>query len=100
MSNRSDWIMVMRSWTPDYLATFITNLQGQMSIFSAQGVGQKNFQRDLNELSLQMAAAVYVQQERCQPAWKNAGVGITDFSQLPETNDSGCDGYGWGPTVL
>ena len=60
----------------------MTDLKGQISVFSQQTVGGKSYVKDLNELRGQLAAAIRVQNERSLPPRYNYGVGSMDFSRV------------------
>jgi len=75
-----EWLEIFRSWAPEKLAAHMARLEGQISVFTSQAVGQKNYTKDLAELRGQLSAAVRVQNERSKPGER--GFGITDFSRI------------------
>lgn len=83
-----EWLETFRGWDGDELTDHIDNLKGQISIFSSQGVGSKNFTRDLGELRVQLSAATRAKAEKGQI---NVGSsGVTDFSLVnPEADTCG-----------
>lgn len=74
-----EWLEIFRSYTPEDLATMVTDLKKQIGVFTSQQVGSKSYTKDLGELRGQLSAAIRVQNERANPRG-NPGFGITDFS--------------------
>lgn len=81
-----DWIEIYKTYTGDELAAEITSLKNAISAASgitAQGVGSKNYARDLNHLTSRLAAAVRVQNLRTSSAIGprlSGHWGVPDFS--------------------
>lgn len=75
-----EWAAIFRNFTPDELAAQITELKKQISVYSAQSVGNKSYTKDLAELRGQLSAAYLVQQERSNR--RDPGYGVTDFSRI------------------
>lgn len=76
-----DWILVFRSFSPEELSAHITTLKGQMTLLSAQSIGDKSLTRDLGELRNQLSAAVFVQNERNMPL-DDRGYGVSNFENV------------------
>lgn len=72
-----EWFEIFRSYTPEELATHISSLKQEISVYAAQAVGSKSYTKDLAELRGQLSSAIRVQNER---AGVSPNTGITDFS--------------------
>lgn len=82
-----EWLETFKEWDADELTDHIEALKSQISIFSSQGVGSKNFTRDLGELRVQLSAATRAKKEQGQVNVTKSGV--TDFSRVNAEADSG-----------
>lgn len=81
----TDWLTIYRTYSAAELAEEVTWLKVQMrNPFNAQGVGSKNYQRDVGELRGRLQAAIRVQQERgtsaSQTPMERGDWGVPDFS--------------------
>ena len=74
------WMEIFASWDAAKLAAHVAELEKHISVYSMQGVGNKTYQKDLNELKGQLSAAVRVTKERGMPSGQSAG--IIDFSRV------------------
>lgn len=75
-----EWLAIYRTYSPEKLQAKIDELEKQDSVFTSQGVGSKNYVKNLDELRGKLASAIRVQQERGNP--KQPGFGITDFGGI------------------
>lgn len=75
-----EWIEIYREYDGDALNKAIADLQKQESIFSSQGMGSKNFTRDLRELRDKLHAATRARRERNNANKPSSG--SADFSCL------------------
>jgi len=80
-----EWLETFRSWDSDKLNDHIESLEGQITIFSSQGVGSKNFTRDLGELRTQLSAATRAKAEKGQVNVPSSGV--VDYSCVNAEGD-------------
>ena len=78
----SDHLLDFRSMSTVELTDLRTSLRAQRSVFSAQSMGTKSFQRDLRLLTDQLAAIAYVLKERSLPAGENNFIGVTNFGLI------------------
>jgi hypothetical protein len=74
------WLETYRAYSGPELDARILELKQQISIFSSQSVGSKNFTRDLAELRDQLGAATRARTEKGQINVPNSGT--TDFSRI------------------
>jgi len=77
-----EWLEIFDNWDGPKIQKHITELEEQISVFTSQGVGQKNYVKDLAELRGQLSAAYRVLKNRRQPLGSNPGFGISDFSNV------------------
>lgn len=76
-----EWLEIFRSYTPDELTAHITQLKSEISVYTSQGHGDKNYTKDLAELRSQLSSAIRVQNERAAKARGRGGcVTQVDFS--------------------
>lgn len=74
----TEWLEIFRSWDLPKLQAHEAKLEEQISVFSSQGVGSKNYTKDLGELRGQLSALVRVKGEKSGKAAPR--VIVTDFS--------------------
>lgn len=74
-----DLLLIFRSFSTEDLQEKKETLLTQMTTLSSQTVGGKSLTRDLRHFKDQLAAIVFVLNERSLPHGYD-GVGITDFS--------------------
>lgn len=76
-----EWIEIFRdAYSAAELDARIAELKKEISVYSAQAVGQKNYQKDLKELKDQLSAAVRVKMQRAGKAGPR--VTVTDHRQV------------------
>ena len=76
-----EWMEIFRSYAPAELDAHVVELKKQISVFSAQNVGQKGYTKDLAELRGQLSAAIRIGTERGQSG-RNQSCGVVDFSRV------------------
>lgn len=85
----SSYLIYYRGRTGEQLLADQATLNSQISVFTSQGMGSKNFQRDLDALNDRLSCIQYVINERnpapiLRPPTGNIGVGFTDFGRLQD----------------
>jgi hypothetical protein len=75
-----EWIEIFEGWDSDKIRAHMTRLEGDISVYVSQGIGSKNYTKDLGELRGQLAAATRVLKGRSTKG--NGGVGVSDFSNV------------------
>lgn len=74
-----DLLLVFRSYTTDELFTLRDKLKGSLTTLTSQTVGGKSYTRDLLQLRSQLAAVIFVLNERSNGGYE--GTILTDFAQ-------------------
>ena len=81
MSN--DWIEIYRDYTPEELDAEIAKLKQEATLYTAQNIGDKGYQKSLEMVQNRLHAAIRVRSERRQAAGgRNPSWGVPDFSGL------------------
>jgi len=80
MSN--DWIEIYRDYTPEELDAEIAKLKQEATLYTAQSIGDKGYQKSLEMVQNRLHAAIRVRSERRQLGGQNPSWGIPDFSAL------------------
>ena len=80
-----EWLEIFRGYTDEELRAELAKLKKNVSVFSSQAVGQKNYTKDLNALQAQLSSATRVCEERglittTKP--RQSPFGVTDFSGI------------------
>jgi hypothetical protein len=78
MSN--DWMEIYRDYEPVELDAEIAKLKQEATVYTAQNIGDKGYQKSLEMVQNRLHAAIRVRNERRQtqnPSW-----GVPDFSHL------------------
>jgi len=79
-----EWLEIFRGYDSESLLAELAKLRKNVSVFSSQAVGQKNYTKDLQALKDQLSSATRVAEERglivvTRPKQGDA-FGVTDFS--------------------
>lgn len=81
MSN--DWIEIYRDYTPEELDAEIAKLKQEATLYTAQNIGDKGYQKSLEMVQNRLHAAIRVRSERRAAAGgRNPSWGVPDFSGL------------------
>lgn len=80
MSN--DWIEIYRDYSGEELDAEITKLKQEATLYTAQNIGDKGYQKSLEMVQNRLHAAIRVRNERRQSGGQNPGWGVPDFSGL------------------
>lgn len=81
MSN--DWIEIYRDYSGEELEGEITKLKQEATLYTAQNVGDKGYQKSLEMVQNRLHAAIRVRSERRQASGgQNPSWGVPDFSGL------------------
>jgi hypothetical protein len=75
-----EWIEIFEGWDTEKIRAHMTRLEGDISVYVSQGIGSKNYTKDLGELRGQLAAATRVLKARASKG--NSGFGVSDFSTV------------------
>jgi hypothetical protein len=80
MSN--DWIEIYRDYSGEELDAEIAKLKQEATVYTAQNIGDKGYQKSLEMVQNRLHAAIRVRNERRQGGSINPSWGVPDFSGL------------------
>ncbi|MES2569350.1 MAG: hypothetical protein V4710_04765 [Verrucomicrobiota bacterium] len=75
-----EWLEIYRNYDDAKLDQEIAEIEAEKSVYTSQGVGNKNYTKDLSEIRGRLSSAYRVKSERKHPV--NQSVGQVDFSRL------------------
>lgn len=75
-----DWLAIYRTYDSASLQARIDALKAEISVYASQSIGQKSYEKNLQELKLQLSAAIRAQQERRFASNSQIYEGTVDFT--------------------
>jgi len=82
LSMSNDWIEIYRDYSPVELDAEITKLKQEATLYTAQNIGDKGYQKSLEMVQNRLHAAIRVRSERRVVGGQNPSWGVPDFSGM------------------
>lgn len=76
----TDWMEIYRDYTGEELDAEITRLKKEATLYTAQNVGDKGYQKSLDEVRNRLHGGIRVRNERRNSSGQNPSWGVPDFS--------------------
>ena len=80
----TDWMEIYRDYSGEELDAEITRLKKEATLYTAQGNGEKSYQKSLDEVRNRLHAAIRVRNERRNAGGINPSWGVPDFSNFQQ----------------